>query len=150
MSLADRISGEEFGPISVDYFYGRRVEKVEKGNPGEGYPEWSIFFEGGGIIHNYESEAPLPKAIVGAALTLQILDGTNRVTRLMFGMEEVVLNPMKYRMVDPGYTQGTEVFPQTSHANLLPALPPPDPSSERVADGPDPDWMMPKDVDDGT
>lgn len=142
MSLADRINGEEFGPISVDYFYGRRVERVEPGDGSEGMPTWSIFFEGGGIIHNYESEVPTPLAIVGAALTRQILDGKNRVTRLQFGLEEVTLNPMKYSMVDPNYTQGKEVFPQTSHANPLPAPPPPDPSPERVADAPDPEWTV--------
>lgn len=130
-----QLSGDRFGPVSADYFHGKRVEAVEEGDKTEGSPVWTIIFEGGARIDNYELEVPTPKAIVGQAHTKTILDGTNKVTRLLFGLEEVVLNPMKYSITDENYTKGHEVFPQASDYNMKTSLPP-DPSADRVAEGP--------------
>lgn len=141
ISMADKeeraMSMEEFGPVSVDYFTQHRVESVRKSQKKDG-PEWIIKFEGGGEIHNFEPEVPLPKAIVGAALTRTIMDGKKRVTRLQFGLEEVTLNPMKYAIKDSNYTKGKLVYPQTSMANIPP--PPPDEPEGRAADGPSEEW----------
>lgn len=132
--MAEAQSMDAFGPVSVDYFTGRRVESVEAGHdPGE----WAIYFEGGGIIRNYESEVPTPTQIIGAALNHCIFDGTNKVTRLLFGLEEIVLNPIQYSIEDPVYTKGTEVYAQRSDWNMRDLGTPPDPSGDRVADGPD-------------
>lgn len=130
--MSERLSGDRFGPVSADYFHGLRVQAVEEGDKAEGSPVWSIVFEGGSRIDNYELEVPTPKAIVGQAHTKTILEAQR--TRLFFGLEEVVLNPMKYSITDANYTQGHEVFPQTSDYNEIPL--PPDPSPDRVVDGP--------------
>jgi hypothetical protein len=133
------VSMEEFGPVAVDYFTGRRVEKVEETDNG-----WTIHFEGGGIVHNYDPSIPAPKAITGAALTMTILgahkgkDDRTPVTELRFGLESVKLNPIEYSMVDPGFTGGQEVFAQRSRANMPETPPHPD---ERVADGPSQEWL---------
>ena len=129
------MSMEEFGPVSVDYFHQRRVEKVEAQKRTKNGPTWIIYFEGGGELHNFEPEVPTPKVVEGAALTRTILDGTNKVTRLQFGLEEVVLNPMKYAIRDVNYTKGKLVFAQASMANELPTEP-----EGRTAEGPDEDW----------
>lgn len=128
-------SMEEFDRIvNVDYFTQRRVEKVTEREDGA---LWTIHFEGGGQLRNYDSNVPTPRAVVGAALTRTILDGTNRVTRLQFGLEEVMLNPMEYAIIDPNYTKGQLVYPQRSRYNM-PTPPHPD---ERVADGPSQEWL---------
>jgi hypothetical protein len=140
--IKEKVSGDRFGPVSVDYFMQRRVEEVRQGEGGHGDPVWTIVFDGGGLLHNYDKKLPIPKAITGAALTMQIL-GSLEGTRLMFGMEEVLLNPTMYSIVDPNYTQGENVFPQASDANLDVNFPD-DPSPLRVADGPSADFLKAK------
>lgn len=122
------ISMEEFGPIAVDYYHGRRVERVEsfldEGKTyTDGTPVWTIYLEGGAEIHNFDPMVPMPTAIVGAALTLTILgshEGQERrpVTELRFGLESLKLNPIEYAMLDPQYTKGQLVYPQRSRANM--------------------------------
>lgn len=136
------ISMEEHGPVSADYYHQRRVERIEEPHEPDG-PTFIIVFEGGGEIHNFEPEVPTPKAIVGAALTRTILDGTQRVTRLQFGLEEVVLNPLKYAIRDDNYTNGKLVFAQASMANKLP----PEPEG-RTAEGPDEEWSAEQEATD--
>lgn len=133
------VSMEEFGPVAVDYFSGRRVESVSEDDNG-----WTIYFEGGGIVHNYDPSVPMPKAIVGAALTMTILgahkgkDDRTPVTELRFGLESVKLNPLEYSMADPSFTGGQEVYAQRSTANMPETPLHPD---ERVADGPSQEWL---------
>lgn len=126
-------SMENFGPVSVDYFHGRRVEAVEEGGS-DGEPVWTIVLEGGARIENFDPSVPAPTAIVGAGLTRTILERNK--TRLQFGLEEVTLNPIEYAIVDTNYTKGQRVYTQRSEANMPPTLPP-DPSPERVVDGPE-------------
>ena len=135
----EAISGEEF-ICSPDYFIGYRVISV---TPGEAPIVWTITFESGGVIHNYSDQIPQPVAIVGAALTRVIMDSTRKTTRLQFGLEEVVLNPMEYAMVDDNFTKGQTVFPQQSQVTLRDRIRknaerdrPDDPSSRRNVPGP--------------
>lgn len=131
------VSMDEFGPVSVDYFTQRRVERVVEPQRTADGPTWIVYFEGGGELHNFEPEVPTPKAIVGAALTRTILDGKNKVTRLQFGLEEVTLNPIKYAIRDENYTKGKLVYAQASAYNMPP---PPDEPEGRTAEGPDEEW----------
>lgn len=148
MPLPEGISMEEFGPVAVDVFTGRRVESVTEQENGA---VWAIHFEGNGAIYNFDPlYARAPKQIIGAALTMTILGGhtdpdTNTpITRLMFGLEEVVINPLQYAIIDPNFTKGQLVFAQRSTVNMIPPHP-----DERIADGPDPDWQPPhNDADD--
>jgi hypothetical protein len=120
------LSMEEFGPIALDYFNGQRVEDViVNENPGDGEPVWSIKFEGGGLVHNYDPTIDPPKTIKDAALTLTVLGGHDTVddkkvsvTELRFGLESVKLNPLEYAMVDGIYTKGQIVYVQRSKADM--------------------------------
>lgn len=133
--MSDKITSmEEYGSVSVDYFHGRRVERIEEGNKEKGEPTFIIHFEGGGELHNFDDRVPMPKAIVGTALTRTIMDGTNKVTRLQFGLEQVTFNPMEYAIRDPNHTNGELVYAQCSTANMIPDEP-----VERIADGPEED-----------
>lgn len=138
--FAERISEHvtsmsSFGPVAVDHFTGRRVEGVDVNNsPAEGEPVWIIVLEGDALIENFDPTIPAPLAIVGAGLTRTFLERSK--TRLQFGLEEVTLNPLEYAIVDVNYTQGERVYAQRSEANMPPSLPP-DPSPERVVDGPE-------------
>lgn len=134
-------SMEQFGPVSVDYFNERRVEDVQPGDGGEGSPVWSIFYAGGGILHNFDPTLPMPKAIKGAQQSIVILGAKREghpVTEVRFGLEPVFLNPLEYAIIDPIYTRGELVYAQRSEANMPSTPPHPD---ERVQDGPDQEWQ---------
>jgi hypothetical protein len=132
--MTENISMDDFGPVSVDYFHGRRVERVDvHGTPGEGEPVWTIVMEGNGLIENFDPTIPSPTAIVGAALTRTILEHDK--TRLQFGLEQVTLNPMQYAIVYEGYTQGKRVFAQRSRYDMPTSLP--EEPKNRTADGPE-------------
>lgn len=126
------------GNASPDYFNGRRVENVKKGGAHEA--QWTIYYEGGGSIANFDPDRKQPTAIKGAAQTQVIL--TNETTELRFGLESVLLTPRQYGMIDATYTRGLLVYPQRAIDNvqLAPAHP-----DERVVDGP----TGPEEVTDG-
>lgn len=139
-------SMEEFGPVSVDYFHGRAVEEVIAGKGGAGDPVWSVRFEGGGLLHNYDPtySAPPPE-IVGMVLTLTQLgirqtSEAGEGTVLYFGDRlaprrmQVHLNALQYAIQDETYTRGEIVYAQRSRANMPPMPTHPD---ERVVDGPE-------------
>lgn len=138
--MTEVVSGEEFGPISVDYYIGRRVESVVGGAAGDsGSPYWTINLEGGAAILGYDENVPMPKAIVGAGLSRVIL-GSHEGTRLLFGLEIVTIDGTKYAMRDDHYTQGKIVFPQASPYNTAVRAAqarPADPSEDRIEQGPD-------------
>ena len=126
------ISMEAFGPVSVDYFHGRRVEKVFVGDENVEC-EWGIKFEGGGLVLNYNplSEKP-PEAIVGLALTLSVLGAKETIggkpgTLLYFGTSAnprqyvVLLDPLEYAISDDVFTKGQLVYAQRSEANMVQA-----------------------------
>src|SRR5881394_58562 len=110
------VSMEQFGPVSVDYFVGRRVERVT--NAGDA--GWIIEFEGGGRLYNYDTKLPAPRTITGAALTTVILglhkgeQDRTPLTELRFGLESVKLNPLEYAISDPNHTRGEVVLAQRS------------------------------------
>lgn len=128
--MADQVSMEEFGIVSVDYFHGRKCVGVTTGD-GDG-KVWSIVFAGEAFIHNYDPTIPIPTAIVDAALTRTLL--STGQTRLQFGLEQVTLNPLEYTIQDLTYTKGKEVFAQRSNANMPMVIP--DEPEGRTADGP--------------
>lgn len=133
--MSEGVSMESFGVVSVDYFHGRRVEKVYAGDGSNGAPIWTIEFSGGALVHNYDPMISIPTAIDGAALTRTLLSVEQ--TRLQFGLEQVILNPLEYSIMDPIYTKGQEVYAQRSDANMPPTAPP-EPEG-RTAEGPDDD-----------
>lgn len=124
-------SMEEFGPVALDYFNQRRVEDVVLGEGGQGHPVWTIKYEGGGLLHNYDPAVPMPN-VKGAGQTMVIL--TDKVTEVRFGLEPVYLNPIEYAIVDPVYTKGHVVYAQRSRVNMPKTPPHPD---ERIAEGPE-------------
>lgn len=130
-------SMDDFGPVSVDYYHGRRVEEVIDGDGAKDAPVWSIRLEGDAYIHNFDPSIPKPTTIIGAALTRTLLEA--RKTRLQFGLEQVTLNPMEYAISDPSYTGGQRVYAQRSRYNMPPVakLDSPDEPQGRDADAPE-------------
>jgi hypothetical protein len=122
------LSGEAF-VCSADYFNGRRVEDVVDG---EGDAVWTIVYEGGGELHNFDPTIAKPTTIKGAAQTMLILgahtDPETRtpVTEVRFGLEAVKLNPMEYAICDPNYTSGELVYPQRSEFDMPSTIDEPD------------------------
>jgi hypothetical protein len=136
------VSMEEFGPVAVDYFHGRRVEEVSEAGTDPSDGVWWVRFEGGGMIANTDDTLEMPpQDITGLALTLTVIGvGTPQpATLLYFGTSSepqkyvVNLNPTEYAICDETYTRGAWVYAQRSTANMLETPPPPD---ERIADGP--------------
>jgi hypothetical protein len=120
----DPISMDEFGPIAVDVFHGRRVEKVEAGQGGTGDPVWAIYFTSGGILYNYSPAIKAPEGIVGMKYTHTML-GTSDGTLLYFGndaMNQVAIDPLNYAISDPHFTKGRIVFAQRSRAQMPPRV----------------------------
>jgi len=121
----------------LTYFIGRPFVTLEVDDESN---EWTIVLDGNGRITNKDSEREAP--------SLEVLSGTSFVrpifseldTRLQFGVldnvaSEVTLTPTLYTMTDPTLGSEEEIYPQ-----VLPELAdtlPPDPSDERVADGPE-------------
>jgi hypothetical protein len=135
--MVKAMSMDEFGPISADYFHGRRVERVDVAKPHartEDEPVWEIVMEGNAHIQNFDPTIPPPTAIIGAALTRTILESGR--TRLQFGLEQVTLNPIEYAILDEHYTRGIRVYAQRSSYNMPRSLPD-DPSAQRAVEAPE-------------
>lgn len=124
------MSMEEFGPIAVDIFNGRKVEKVFAGDSDEPECVWGIKLEADGLVLNTDplAEKP-PEAIIGLALTMTVLGAKETVggvpaTLLYFGNTSdpkqyvVKLNPLEYAISDPAYTKNVIVYAQRSEANM--------------------------------
>lgn len=128
---------------SLDYYTGRPVEAVETVQHGNHW-EWTIRFPGNVRIQNTDERRTSPPDVMGKVYLGVILSETD--TQLLFGHydhdsgdpvtdETVVLTPTQYSISDERFEGGPH-FPQRlddEEANLLP----PDPSTERVADGPE-------------
>jgi len=123
----------------LTYFVGRPFVSVEGGD------EWVIVLDGNARITNYDHRrsAPDPDTLVGTSFILPIFSELD--TRLQFGrnnadtgeveiLTEVTLTPALYTISDPNYAT-TEVYPQVPQ-EIADELPP-DPSADRVADGPE-------------
>lgn len=122
------VSMEEFGPVSVDYFNGRKVESLETGKAGE--YQWAVKYEGGGVLANYSPTIDMPPAdLVGKHQTMLVLGANQTVggkpgTLIYFGDTQnprqyvVLLDPIEYAIMDPGFTGGVFVYAQRSNANM--------------------------------
>jgi hypothetical protein len=111
---------DEFGPIAVDIFHERTVAEVRQGSGEDGDPVWSIVFEGGGAIHNFDPTLPRPDSLVGAVYTHTML-GSSDGTLLYFdrsAMRQLVLNPMQYAIEEQTLTKGAWVFAQRSRFQM--------------------------------
>jgi hypothetical protein len=135
---------------SLDHYVGREVTFVGRAKKSEKH-EWEIHLAGNIIIKNLDTErveAPEVKELQFLLLTLGEMD-----TRLIFGnpnvktgeidnKTEISLNPIKYSITDPKRAGGREIEPQRldpeerAMVERLAAKLPPDPSAERVAEGP--------------
>jgi|SRR5215831_13336279 len=124
------------GYSSVDHLIGQAAKDVL----GDGW-NWSIQMESGVVISNKDEErTDVPEDVKGKVLLTVMLSELD--TRLLFGITtesgpaeeiEVTLTPTQYTL---GGLEGQEeeFYPQVplEEVDLLP----PDPSPERVADGP--------------
>lgn len=120
----------------LSYYSGRPFMKLEEGENGE----WTIYLDGDATITNKDPEISLPdeETLKGTQFIRGIYGQTD--TRLQFGVNdmvatEVTLNPMLYTINDPVHLPEGEVFPQVppDYEEEIP----PDPSDERVVDGPE-------------
>lgn len=131
--------------MKLDYYLGRPFESVIQNEDGEKW-EWGIQLEGGVTIRNLDSDrTTVPDESVFAGTSFLAVNFTDEETTLKFGhsgpegvryVGEIELTPALYSLADDEYTRGEEVFPGVEQAvtsNL-----PPDPSSERVAEAPEP------------
>lgn len=124
---------------SLDHFIGRVVKEVEEGSE-DG--QWSITLDGGIVISNKDSEVgmPDPTELDGKTFCMVILGELD--TQLCFGNPSpngvlgefwVSLSPTRYTLAGlEGQTE--EIYPQMPEE--LESVLPPDPSSERIVDGP--------------
>lgn len=113
MAMSLEEFAEKYGRYpSADWFIGQRVERVNAAPDGS----WTIHFEDGGKIVNYDPLVLFPTAIQGAALTQVVM--TNKLTELRFGLEVVKLNPLQWSMLEPNLTLGEMVFAQRSKFNM--------------------------------
>jgi hypothetical protein len=135
---------------SLDHYIGREVTFVGRKKKSEPH-EWEIHLSGNIVVKNLDvlnTEVPEIKGLQFVMLTLGEMD-----TRLVFGnpnvktgavdnKREVTLNPIKYSITDPNRAGGREIEPQRldpeerAMVERLAAKLPPDPSAERVAEGP--------------
>jgi len=119
---------------SIEHFVGRPFKEISQG---EDKWDWGIVLEGDAVIRNKNkkrTKAPSAEELEGKVLANVILSEMD--TRLMFtdeggAREEIVLTPTDYTVGTP---QTGEYYPQRPVE--LQELPP-DPSEERVADGPE-------------
>lgn len=121
----------------IDHLYGRTVLAIEDDSENPNTSIWRIRLDGDALIQNYAEKVPMPSGIEGTVLLSS--ESRQRKTRLTFGYSgeggnttvgTVDLNNDSYTVIVPG-NEPTE--------DITAALPE-DPTSDRVVDGPDPDW----------
>jgi hypothetical protein len=114
----------------LDHLYGRSVTGMKADDEG-----WSITFEGDAILRNNDPSVTAPAEDIKGTVLMGSSDDTDPL--LSFGysgsqgsqiITEITLTEGNYEIMAPGDTEDEEVE--------LPE----DPSPDRVADGPDPDW----------
>jgi hypothetical protein len=120
----------------LTYFIGRPFDELtfESGKRGQ----WQIHLEGDGIISNKDPNIARPDEDMLAGTTFVRPIYSELDTRLQFGVKdavsyEIILSPTKYAISDPNFTEEGEIYPQAPPEITIP----PDPSDERVADGPE-------------
>lgn len=130
----------------LDYYFGRPVEFVGRLDSSEGDWDWVIQFVDQVIVRNHDKrrKAAPGESLKGEMFLSNILSETE--TRMLFGhydaaqapvvTDEVILTPTLYSISDAKFGE-EQFFPQVpveEGADL-----PPDPSSDRVAEGPEAD-----------
>lgn len=127
----------------LDYYNGRPFVRVIQNEDGE-ESEWGIELEGGVLIRNHDGRRtiiPDENLFKGTSFLGAIFDEQH--TTLHFGYSnkngstvvgEIQFTPTLYSVADNDYTGGAEIYPQadTPEEDVLP----PDPSNDRVAEGP--------------
>ena len=119
----------------LTYFIGRPYVTLEVSDTG---PEWSIVLDGDSRITNVDEniESPPTEDLIGTQFIRPIFSESE--TWLQFGTldevkTEIALNPLLYTISDPTWDTEEPIYPQVIGE---PVTLPPDPSDERVADGP--------------
>jgi hypothetical protein len=123
---------------ALDHYVGQKVEEVGDADENSA---WSILFEGGARVYNVSDKEELKEipAVVGMSLASVTLSETD--TKMFFGPDDeqgtvvVELDPINYSISAPD-AEGPPVFPQRADEMSAEKTLPPDPSSERIKDGP--------------
>jgi len=117
----------------LTYFIGRPFDRLDQGDAGE----WTIVLDGDALITNKDPAVALPDedSLKGTQFIRPIFSETD--TRIQFGTPdavsyEITLNPMQYTINSPEITGEEPLYPQVPAPDSLP----PDPSDDRVPDGP--------------
>jgi hypothetical protein len=125
--------------VDLTYFIGRPFVDVLP-LTGEDDGLWAISLDGGSLITNKDESKPVPdkNTLVGTQFIRPIYSELD--TRLQFGvkdavLQEVILSPTLYTISDPDFTSDGEIYPQMTPDPLTGVAP--DPSDERVVDGPE-------------
>jgi hypothetical protein len=128
--------------LSLDYYIGRKVEKVHEAKSGG----WALELAGGITIHALNDlYEPPDESIVGQALTTVTMSPTETV--MVFGDTEnpyrvkVNLQPTEYAITDERYGDKA-VRPQSFERDLSV----PEEPTERVAEGPSEDYRSEKKI----
>jgi hypothetical protein len=125
--------------VDLTFFIGRPfVDIVPLTGADDGL--WQITLDGGSVITNRDLAKPIPDkaTLVGTQFIRPIYSEVD--TRLQFGvkdavLQEVILSPTLYTISDPDFTSNGEIYPQMVPDPLTGVAP--DPSVDRVADGPE-------------
>jgi hypothetical protein len=136
---------------SLDYYVQRPFVMVHENLGPEANSDtydpsaWAIELEGNALIRNHDGRrTALPDSSELRGTSLLKVDYHENATVLSFGQSsqagmsvawEIALTPHLYSVADATYTGGEEVWPQRPVDEDDPL--PPDPSPQRVADGPD-------------
>jgi len=125
--------------VDLTYFIGRPFVDVLT-LTGEDDGLWAITLDGGSLITNKDQSKPAPdkNTLTGTQFIRPIYSELD--TRLQFGvkdavLQEVILSPTLYTISDPDFTSNGEIYPQMVPDPLTGVGP--DPSVDRVADGPE-------------
>lgn len=128
----------------LTYFIGRPFEKLVKGSyQGSDVTRWEIHLAEGAVIANKDHSVAIPDEddLAGTVFIRPIYSELD--TRLQFGVRdevavEITLTPTKYSISDPLFSPQGEIYPQAPPQITTP----PDPSGERVAEGPEEESEM--------
>lgn len=112
--------------MMATYFAQYPVEKVSGTTD-----DWTIHFEGGGAIRCLSAG---DKPDVKDRALVNVLYDPQNTTFVFTGDVRVQVPATEYTVTHPTHTKGEEVYPQRP---VEAAAVPPDPSADRVADGPE-------------
>lgn len=129
----------------LDHYIGRAFDELLTHE--EDDSNWGIKLEGGVIIWNkdgrrtnasYDLAATSLLTVIYAETDTTLVFGTSN-NEGVFVTNEITLTPTQYTIAEPSYNGGDEIYPQSLEPED--AGVPTDPSADRVADGPDAEWL---------